>query len=68
MARLLSARKDHSGAYDHLSELYGLLDKQPSNVTDEDRAGRDLVVTWMRDLGLEITIDATLPKKTKINI
>ncbi len=26
-------------------------------LTDEDRAGRDLVVTWMRDLGLEITID-----------
>lgn len=42
MARLLSARKDHSGAYDHLSELYGLLDKQPSNVTDEDRAGIQL--------------------------
>ncbi len=26
--------------------------------TDADRRGRDLVVTWMRDLGLEITIDA----------
>ena len=26
-------------------------------LTDEDRAGRDLVVSWMRDLGLEITID-----------
>lgn len=26
-------------------------------LTDEDRAGRDLVVTWMRDLGLEVTID-----------
>lgn len=26
-------------------------------LTDEDRAGRDLVVTWMRDLGLEISID-----------
>lgn len=26
-------------------------------LTDEDKAGRDLVVTWMRDLGLEITID-----------
>ena len=36
-------------------------------LTDEDRAGRDLVVTWMRDLGLEISIDgignviATMP-------
>jgi len=25
--------------------------------TDEDRMGRDLVITWMRDLGLEVTID-----------
>ena len=28
-------------------------------LTDEDRAGRDLVVTWMRDLGLEISIDGS---------
>lgn len=26
-------------------------------LTDEDKAGRDLVVSWMRDLGLDITID-----------
>jgi N-carbamoyl-L-amino-acid hydrolase len=26
-------------------------------LTDDDRAGRDLVVSWMRDLGLEVTID-----------
>lgn len=26
-------------------------------LTDEDRAGRDLVVSWMKDLGLEVTID-----------
>ncbi len=25
--------------------------------TDEDKAGRDLVVTWMNDLGLDVTID-----------
>ncbi|MGI9612427.1 MAG: Zn-dependent hydrolase [Acidimicrobiales bacterium] len=25
--------------------------------TDADRAGRDLVVSWMRDLGLDVTID-----------
>ncbi|MGI9606767.1 MAG: Zn-dependent hydrolase [Acidimicrobiales bacterium] len=36
-------------------------------LTDEDKAGRDLVVTWMRDLGLDISIDgignviATMP-------
>lgn len=27
-------------------------------LTDEDRAGRDLVVGWMRDLGLDVVIDA----------
>ena len=27
-------------------------------LTDEDRHGRDLVVAWMRDLGLEVTVDA----------
>ncbi len=27
-------------------------------LTDADRDGRDLVVSWMRDLGLEISIDA----------
>jgi beta-ureidopropionase / N-carbamoyl-L-amino-acid hydrolase len=27
-------------------------------LTDEDREGRDLVVTWMRDLGLEVQVDA----------
>ncbi len=26
-------------------------------LTDADRAGRDLVVTWMRDLGLEVGVD-----------
>jgi beta-ureidopropionase / N-carbamoyl-L-amino-acid hydrolase len=27
-------------------------------LSDEDRLGRDLVVTWMRDLGLHVSIDA----------
>lgn len=27
-------------------------------LTDEDRAGRDLLVTWMHDLGLRVDIDA----------
>jgi len=26
-------------------------------LTDDDRAGRDLVVSWMKELGLEVTID-----------
>nr|MBA3605658.1 Zn-dependent hydrolase [Acidimicrobiia bacterium] len=27
-------------------------------LTDADRAGRDLVVSWMEDLGLMVTVDA----------
>jgi beta-ureidopropionase / N-carbamoyl-L-amino-acid hydrolase len=27
-------------------------------LTDEDREGRELVVTWMRDLGLDVQVDA----------
>jgi N-carbamoyl-L-amino-acid hydrolase len=27
-------------------------------LTDEDRLGRDLVVRWMKELGLEVTVDA----------
>ena len=26
-------------------------------LTDEDKVGRDLVVTWMKDLGLDISVD-----------
>ena len=26
-------------------------------LTDEDRAGRDLVVAWMHDLGMTVSID-----------
>jgi beta-ureidopropionase / N-carbamoyl-L-amino-acid hydrolase len=26
-------------------------------LTDDDRAGRDLVISWMRDLGLRVTVD-----------
>src|SRR3954451_11654596 len=26
-------------------------------LTDDDRRGRDLVVTWMRELGLDVTVD-----------
>ena len=28
-------------------------------LSDEDRAGRDLLVRWMRELGLAVTIDAS---------
>jgi N-carbamoyl-L-amino-acid hydrolase len=46
---------------DELARLGAIPDTQGCcrlALTDDDRAGRDLVVTWMRDLGLEITIDA----------
>lgn len=41
-------------------------------LTDEDRAGRDLVLTWMTDLGLDIRMDgignvvATMPHHTDL--
>src|SRR5512141_245279 len=46
----------------HLEEL-GSVGRRPDGsccrlaLTDEDRVGRDLVVTWMRDLGLEVRVD-----------
>ncbi len=47
------------GRLDALAEL-GAIDGGGScrlALTDEDKAGRDLVVTWMRDLGLRVDID-----------
>ena len=29
-------------------------------LTDEDRAGRDLVVSWMRELGLAVSVDGLI--------
>jgi N-carbamoyl-L-amino-acid hydrolase len=59
-----SLRVDGHRLIDHLDDL-ALLGAIPDTqgccrlaLTDDDRAGRDLVVTWMRDLGLEIAIDA----------
>lgn len=43
-----------------LSEVGGIAGTTGSSrlaFTDADKAGRDLVVTWMADLGLDITID-----------
>ena len=48
------------GRLDELAQI-GAIEGTQGNcrlaLTDEDRAGRDLVCTWMADLGLEITID-----------
>jgi N-carbamoyl-L-amino-acid hydrolase len=59
-----SLRVDGARLIDRLDELArigAIPDTQGCSrlaLTDDDWAGRDLVVTWMRDLGLEITIDA----------
>ena len=59
-----SLRVDGARLIDRLDELArigAIPDTQGCSrlaLTDDDRAGRDLVVTWMRDLALEITIDA----------
>lgn len=54
---------DPSRLVDRLKEL-GALGGLPGGgcsrlaLTDEDREGRDLVTSWMRDLGLDVSIDA----------
>jgi len=40
-----------------IGEIEGTEGSSRLALTDEDREGRDLVVQWMRDLGLEVTID-----------
>jgi beta-ureidopropionase / N-carbamoyl-L-amino-acid hydrolase len=56
-ASRLHARIDALAA---ISPIFGA-QGEPGNarlaLTDEDRDGRDLVVTWMRDLGLHVEID-----------
>ncbi|WP_152346128.1 M20 family metallo-hydrolase [Brevibacterium sp. CFH 10365] len=43
------------GAFD--DEATGLVGVDRQSLTDEDRAGRELLISWMEELGLEITID-----------
>ncbi|WP_166828860.1 M20 family metallo-hydrolase [Brevibacterium limosum] len=43
------------GAFD--DEATGLVGVNRQSLTDEDRTGRELLVSWMEELGLEITID-----------
>jgi N-carbamoyl-L-amino-acid hydrolase len=56
-ARLLG-RIDELGEIGRIDGPNGEWGNARLALTDEDRAGRDLVVAWMRDLGLEVTIDA----------
>ncbi|WP_172173022.1 M20 family metallo-hydrolase [Brevibacterium sp. CT2-23B] len=43
------------GSYD--DEATGLVGVNRQSLTDEDRAGRELLISWMEELGLEVTID-----------
>jgi N-carbamoyl-L-amino-acid hydrolase len=43
------------GAYD--DEATGLVGVNRQSLTDEDRAGRELLFSWMEELDLEITVD-----------
>ena len=53
----LSARIDELGEIGRIDGPNGEWGNARLALTDEDRRGRDLVVTWMRDLGMSISID-----------
>jgi N-carbamoyl-L-amino-acid hydrolase len=50
----LGRRLDELGA---IGAIEGTIGCSRLALTDDDRAGRDLVVTWMRELGLDVRID-----------
>ena len=56
-ARLL-ARIDELGQIGRIDGPNGEWGNARLALTDADRAGRDLVVAWMHDLGLDVAIDA----------
>ena len=56
-ARLLR-RIGELGSIGPISGTHGEPGSSRLALTDDDRRGRDLVVTWMRDLGLEVRVDA----------
>jgi beta-ureidopropionase / N-carbamoyl-L-amino-acid hydrolase len=56
-ARLLR-RLDELGQIGRIDGPNGEWGNARLALTDDDRAGRDLVVTWMRDLGLDVAVDA----------
>ncbi len=55
--RRLLERLETLGAIGRIDGPNGELGCARLALTDADREGRDLVVTWMRDLGLEVEID-----------
>jgi beta-ureidopropionase / N-carbamoyl-L-amino-acid hydrolase len=54
----LSARIDELGRIGRIDGPNGEWGNARLALTDADRDGRDLVVTWMRDLGLDVVVDA----------
>ena len=54
----LLARLDELGRVGAIRGANGEPGSARLALSDEDRDGRDLVVTWMRDLGLVMTVDA----------
>ncbi len=54
----LLARIDELGQIGRIDGPDGEWGNARLALTDADRAGRDLVVAWMRDLGLDVVIDA----------
>ncbi len=46
------------GAIGPITGIHGEAGSARLALTDDDRRGRDLVVTWMHDLGLEVRVDA----------
>jgi N-carbamoyl-L-amino-acid hydrolase len=54
----LLGRLDELGEIGRLDGPNGEWGSARLALTDDDRAGRDLVVAWMRDLGLDVAIDA----------
>ena len=54
----LLARLDALGEIGRLDGPNGEWGNARLALTDADRGGRELVVTWMRDLGLDVAIDA----------
>ena len=57
ISRLL-ARIDELGEIGRIDGPNGEWGNARLALTDADRAGRDLVVSWMRDLGMQVTVDA----------
>ncbi len=57
-AARLVARLDELGQLGRIDGPNGEWGNARLALTDADRAGRDLVVTWMRDLGMDVAVDA----------